>query len=182
MADDENARARSGHAEDPAGRGDPCPAVYDLRARRYLAAREGDRRAQRELFEDLNELLWRVARRAGLDRESAADVVQTAWLRLWLPENELENPRALTKWLLVTVRREAWRTAGGARRELATDPIEFPGSQTERGTRRATSSGSSSARPSGGRSSPSRSGAGGSSCTWRRWTGPTTAASPRRWA
>lgn len=125
MADDENAEARDGRGEPEPGDGEPCPVVYDRRARLYLAARAGDRCAQRELFEDLNELLWRVARRAGLDRESAADAVQTAWLRLWLPENELENPRALTKWLLVTVQREAWRTAGGARRELTTDPIEF---------------------------------------------------------
>lgn len=125
MADDENAEARDDHADPDPGDGEPGPAVYDRRARLYRAAREGDRRAQWELFEDLNELLWRVARRTGLDRESAADAVQTAWLRLWLPENELENPRALTKWLMVTVKREAWRMAGGARRELTTDPIEF---------------------------------------------------------
>ncbi|WP_199039645.1 RNA polymerase sigma factor [Glycomyces salinus] len=126
MGDDENAEARDDHPEGAADSGEPCPAVYDRRARLYRSARAGDRRAQRELFEDLNELLWRMARRAGLDREGAADAVQTAWLRLWLPKNELENPRALTKWLMVTVKREAWRMAGGARRELTTDPIEFP--------------------------------------------------------
>ncbi|THV43188.1 RNA polymerase sigma factor [Glycomyces buryatensis] len=98
---------------------------YDRRARLYLAARAGDRKAQRTLVEELNELLWRSARRAGLDRDSAADAVQTAWLRLWRPGNELEQPRALTKWLLTTVKREAWRMIGGARREIAADPIDI---------------------------------------------------------
>ncbi|MCH7231244.1 sigma-70 family RNA polymerase sigma factor [Glycomyces sp. L485] len=98
---------------------------YDRRAQLYLAARAGDKKAQRTLVEELNELLWRAARRAGLDRESAADAVQTAWLRLWRPGNELEQPRALTKWLLTTVRREAWRLIGGSRREIVADPIDI---------------------------------------------------------
>lgn len=98
---------------------------YDRRARLYIAARAGDEQAQRTLVEELNELLWRAARRAGLDRESASDAVQTAWLRLWRPGNELEQPRALTKWLLTTVRREAWKLIGGARREVVADPIDI---------------------------------------------------------
>jgi RNA polymerase sigma factor (sigma-70 family) len=98
---------------------------YDRRARLYLAARAGEKGAQRTLVEELNELLWRAARRTGLDRESAADAVQTAWLRLWRSEKELEQPRALTKWLLITVRREAWRLIGGARREVLADPIDI---------------------------------------------------------
>lgn len=98
---------------------------YDRRAQLYLAARGGDRSAQRTLVEELNELLWRAARRAGLDRESASDAVQTAWLRLWRPGNELEQPRALTKWLLTTVRREAWKLIGGSRREIVSDPIDI---------------------------------------------------------
>lgn len=98
---------------------------YDRRAQLYLAARGGDSSAQRTLVEELNELLWRAARRAGLDRESASDAVQTAWLRLWRPGTELEQPRALTKWLLTTVRREAWKLIGGSRREIASDPIDI---------------------------------------------------------
>lgn len=98
---------------------------YDRRARLYLAARAGDEIAQRTLVEELNELLWRAARRAGLDRDSAADVVQTAWLRLWRPENELDQPRAVTKWLLTTVSREAWKLIGHARREVVADPIDL---------------------------------------------------------
>jgi RNA polymerase sigma factor (sigma-70 family) len=98
---------------------------YDRRAQLYLAARAGDGTAQKTLVVELNELLWRAARRAGLDRESAADVVQTAWLRLWHIEKELEQPRALTKWLLTTVSREAWRQIGHSRREVVADPIDI---------------------------------------------------------
>lgn len=98
---------------------------YDRYARLYVAARAGDRAAQRTLIEELTEPLWRVARRAGLDRESAADVVQTAWLRLWRTKDGLEKPRALTKWLRTTVSREAWNVAGHARREVASDPLDI---------------------------------------------------------
>jgi len=98
---------------------------YDRRAQLYLAARAGDGLAQQSLFEELNELLWRAARRTGLDRDGAMDVVQTAWLRLWHIENELEQPRALTKWLLTTVSREAWKQIGHRRREIVADPIDI---------------------------------------------------------
>lgn len=98
---------------------------YDRHARLYIAARAGDHVAQRTLVGELNEVLWRAARRAGLDRESAADVVQTAWLRLWRTEDGLKQPRALTKWLLTTVNREAWKVAGHARREVVSDPIDL---------------------------------------------------------
>ncbi|WP_084546690.1 RNA polymerase sigma factor [Glycomyces arizonensis] len=98
---------------------------YDRRGRLYIAARAGDKKAQRILVEELNVLLWRAARRAGLDRESAADAVQTAWLRLWRPGTELEQPRALTKWLLTTIRREAWKLISGSHREIAADPIDL---------------------------------------------------------
>ncbi|HEU5129621.1 MAG TPA: sigma-70 family RNA polymerase sigma factor [Glycomyces sp.] len=104
---------------------------YERRTQLYIAARAGDKKAQWTLVEELNELLWRAARRAGLDRESAADAVQTAWLRLWRPGNELEQPRALTKWLLITVRREAWRLIGGSRREIVADPIDLQEPVTE---------------------------------------------------
>lgn len=98
---------------------------YERHARLYKAARAGDHVAQRTLVEELNELLWRAARRAGLDRDSASDVVQTAWLRLWRPENELKQPRALTKWLLTTVSRESWKVVGHSRREIVADPIDL---------------------------------------------------------
>lgn len=106
---------------------------YDRRAQLYLAARAGDGTAQTTLVGELNELLWRAARRTGLDRESALDVVQTAWLRLWHIEKELEEPRALTKWLLVTVSREAWKQIGHMRREVVADPIDIQAEEAVEG-------------------------------------------------
>jgi RNA polymerase sigma factor (sigma-70 family) len=106
---------------------------YDRREQLYLAARAGDDAAQQTLVVELNELLWRAARRTGLDRESAADVVQTAWLRLWHIEKELEQPRALTKWLLTTVNREAWKQIGHKRREIVADPIDIQEEKTVEG-------------------------------------------------
>lgn len=98
---------------------------YDRRARLYLSARAGDGIAQQVLVTELNELLWRAARRTGLDRERSSDVVQIAWLRLWNIEKELDHPRALTKWMLTTVSREAWRQIGHMRREVLADPIDI---------------------------------------------------------
>ncbi|GAA1687210.1 sigma-70 family RNA polymerase sigma factor [Glycomyces endophyticus] len=98
---------------------------YDRHAQLYVAARAGDRIAQHTLVGELNELLWRAARRSGLDRDSASDVVQTAWLRLWRTEDGLKQPRALVKWLLITVNREAWKVAGNARREVVSDPVDI---------------------------------------------------------
>lgn len=98
------------------------PVDYEQRALLYLAAREGDRQARRTLVEELNDLLWRTARRAGLDRERAAEAVQVAWLRLWHDGNQLEQPRALTKWLIGSVKHEARRMTGTVR---ATGPIEI---------------------------------------------------------
>jgi RNA polymerase sigma factor (sigma-70 family) len=98
---------------------------YERHARLYLAARGGDDGALEALFEEFNGPLWWVARRTGLDRESASDVVQTVWLRLWYAENDLQQPRALTKWLYVTVSREALKLVNRGRREFAADPIDI---------------------------------------------------------
>jgi RNA polymerase sigma factor (sigma-70 family) len=98
---------------------------YERHARLYVNARAGDDGALRELFEEFNEPLWRVARRVGLDRESASDVVQTVWLRLWYAENDLQHPRALTKWLYVSVSREALKLVNRGRREFAADPLDI---------------------------------------------------------
>jgi RNA polymerase sigma factor (sigma-70 family) len=121
-------RERTPRAESPGTDGNLALAPYgradyERYARLYLAARAGEAVAQRTLVEELNELLWRAARRTGLDRDTAADVVQIAWLRLWRLENELYQPRAIVKWLLTTVSREAWKQIGSRTREVPADPI-----------------------------------------------------------
>jgi len=74
-----------------------------------------------EVVELLNPLLWRIARSQGTDPETAADVVQVAWLRLVEHADRVSDPQALLKWLMVTVRRECWRRTGRDRREGPSD-------------------------------------------------------------
>lgn len=89
--------------------------------RAFAAYRAGDSHRMAEVVELLNPLLWRTARSQGADTETAADVVQVAWLRLVENADRLADPQALLKWLIVTVRREAWRRTGRERREIPTE-------------------------------------------------------------
>lgn len=94
-------------------------------AKRYAdalrEARHGAPHALDELVDELSPMLWRVARRQGLDHASAEDVVQNSWLTLMKKLPELDNPAALPGWLATTARREAWRVAKRERREQPTD-------------------------------------------------------------
>lgn len=84
-------------------------------------ARAGDRTALDEVVHELNPLLWRVARGAGLAPEDAADTVQTVWLELVRRLDDIHTPPALTSWLITAARREAWRVRTRARRRPAAD-------------------------------------------------------------
>jgi RNA polymerase sigma factor (sigma-70 family) len=105
------------------------PAVLDDERQARLAARlteaqAGDLGALDAVVQELNPLLWHVARSQGLTAEDAADVVQTTWLELVRKLREIRSPRALTAWLVTTTKREAWHT--GARRRRHNGPgIEF---------------------------------------------------------
>ena len=84
----------------------------------FERAREGDRAALRAIVQELNPLLWHVARSQGLSREDAADVVQTAWLELIRSLREIRTAAALTSWLVTITRREAWRVRTRSQRQL----------------------------------------------------------------
>jgi RNA polymerase sigma factor (sigma-70 family) len=85
------------------------------------AARSGDEHAWTELYHRLEPRLRREARRYRLGPAQVDDVVQTAWLRLFEHVDQLREPQAVAGWLLVVVRREAFRTLQGHVRELVTD-------------------------------------------------------------
>jgi RNA polymerase sigma factor (sigma-70 family) len=53
--------------------------------------------------------LYAVARSFSLDRETAEDLVQTAWLRLLERAGQVRDPEALGGWLCAIVRNEARR-------------------------------------------------------------------------
>jgi RNA polymerase sigma factor (sigma-70 family) len=87
----------------------------------FAAFRGGDLQRMDELVELLTPVLWHTARGAGLEASAAQDVVQQAWLRLIEHADGIQDPQAVMGWLLVTVRRESWRTvkvAGRADAEL----------------------------------------------------------------
>ena len=99
-----------------------APPSLAVRAGRAFAAyRDGESHRMAEVVQLLNPLLWRTARSQGTDPETAADVVQVAWLRLVEHADRVADPQALLKWLIVTVRREAWRRTGRDRREIPTE-------------------------------------------------------------
>ncbi|HZE40719.1 MAG TPA: sigma-70 family RNA polymerase sigma factor [Stackebrandtia sp.] len=98
-------------------------------AKRYAdalrGAREGDPHALDELVDELSPMLWRVARRQGLDRSAAEDVVQSTWLTLMHKLSEIDKPAALPSWLATTARREAWRVSRRGHQEQPADHQEW---------------------------------------------------------
>ncbi|WP_091319509.1 RNA polymerase sigma factor [Amycolatopsis tolypomycina] len=88
------------------------------------SARAGDRAALDELIVTLTPMLWHVARAQGLDRELAADVVQTTWLKFLRSLATIHNPAALTAWLVTVTRREAWKERRKQLSELS-EPGDF---------------------------------------------------------
>jgi len=82
------------------------------------AASAGDQRAWEGLIARFSGLVWSVARAHGLSRADAADVSQTAWLRLVEHLHRLRDPERVGTWLASTARHEALRTLRRARRQL----------------------------------------------------------------
>ncbi|HEX5427721.1 MAG TPA: sigma-70 family RNA polymerase sigma factor [Pedococcus sp.] len=94
--------------------------------------RSGRTEAMDGLVDSTTSLLWHTARAQGLTQQQAEDAVQTTWLLLVQHASSITEPRGVLKWLLTTVRREAWSTVRRARREDARDDLtdvapELPG-------------------------------------------------------
>jgi len=94
---------------------------WSAAAAAFVAWRDGDAEALEELVRMLSPVLWQVARATGLDRDSAEDVVQTAWLSLVKHADTIGSPQSVSGWLCTTTRREAWRLSKRGRRESATE-------------------------------------------------------------
>lgn len=84
-------------------------------------AKAGDLAALDEVVDELNPLLWSVARAEGLTNEDAADVVQTTWLELVRQMHTIRSPLALTAWLIRATKREAWHTSSRRRKRAGPD-------------------------------------------------------------
>lgn len=108
----------------PAGPGaeeTPRHQLADRAAALFRRWRDGDAVASAELVGLLTPTLWHTARAYRLDGAAAEDVVQNAWLALARRRDQLRDPQAVLAWLLVTVRRDAARTAAAAR-SVVPDP------------------------------------------------------------
>ncbi|MET0297227.1 MAG: sigma-70 family RNA polymerase sigma factor [Microbacterium sp.] len=114
------------------------PTRWERAAEYFELWRGGDSRAMDELVRLMSPVLWHVVRAYGLDRALAEDVVQTTWLTLVRSHASIIEPKAVSGWLTMCARREAWRVGKQHRRADATEaetlephlPVHEPAEQT----------------------------------------------------
>lgn len=83
-----------------------------------LAAARNDQLAWNALVGRFNGLLWSIARGFRLDDATAADAVQSTWLKLVDHLDRISQPEAVGGWLATTMRRECLHVLGRAAREV----------------------------------------------------------------
>ncbi|SIT87310.1 RNA polymerase sigma factor, sigma-70 family [Microbacterium sp. RU33B] len=86
---------------------------------------DGETRAMDDLVRLMSPVLWQIVRSYGLDSALAEDVVQTTWLTLVRRHESIHEPRAISGWLTVSARREAWRVSRLHRRADAKEAIDL---------------------------------------------------------
>ncbi|TDN92639.1 sigma-70 family RNA polymerase sigma factor [Microbacterium sp. BK668] len=97
------------------------PARWEHAGALFVRWREGDSRAMDELVRLMTPALWHIVRSYGLDAGLAQDVVQTTWLTLVRRHASIADPRAVSGWLTMCARREAWRVGRQHRRATPTE-------------------------------------------------------------
>ncbi|MDQ4132171.1 MAG: sigma-70 family RNA polymerase sigma factor [Actinomycetota bacterium] len=85
------------------------------------AAAGGDAEAWRALVQRFSGLVWSVTRAHGLGPADAADVSQTAWLRLVEHLTRIREPERVGAWLASTTRHECIRVLRQSGRQVPTD-------------------------------------------------------------
>jgi RNA polymerase sigma factor (sigma-70 family) len=83
-----------------------------------VAAARGDQIAWDVLVARFTRLLWSIARGYRLDDATAADAVQTTWLRLVDNLDKIAEPEAVGGWLATTMRRECLHVLRRSAREI----------------------------------------------------------------
>lgn len=89
-----------------------------------LRARQGDQQAWNQLVERYTGLVWAIARSFRLNQADAADVNQTAWLRLLEHLDRLVEPDKAGAWLATVTRNECKRTLRRSGREVPSEHDE----------------------------------------------------------
>ena len=84
------------------------------------AACQGDQRAWDALVARYSGLVWSIARAHRFDGADAADVSQTAWLRLVENLSRIREPDRVGAWLAATTRHECLRVLRRSGRQLPT--------------------------------------------------------------
>ncbi|MGM7679072.1 RNA polymerase sigma factor [Microbacterium sp. A94] len=93
---------------------------WERAAHLFADWRSGNARAMDDLVRLMTPVLWHVVRAYGLERMLAEDVVQSTWLSLVRGHEKIADSRAVSSWLTITARREAWRVSKNHRRTDAT--------------------------------------------------------------
>ncbi|MFH8249087.1 RNA polymerase sigma factor [Microbacterium sp. B2969] len=109
------------HADATASVDSVEPARWERAAELFLRWREGDSRAMDDLVRLMTPALWHLVRSYGLDAALAQDVVQTTWLTLVRRHSSIVDPQAVSGWLTMCARREAWRVGKAHRLASATE-------------------------------------------------------------
>lgn len=84
-------------------------------------AAAGDQRAWDALVDRFGGLVWSIARAHRLGAADAADVSQTAWLRLVENLDRIRDPERVGAWLATTTRNECLRVIRRSGRQVPTD-------------------------------------------------------------
>lgn len=84
------------------------------------AAIDGDRRAYRQLVEQMSGVVWKAIREVGVPDSDASDVAQTVWLHMVEHLAAIRDPERLPGWLARTARNEcyAWVRRNRRRTEV----------------------------------------------------------------
>jgi RNA polymerase sigma factor (sigma-70 family) len=94
------------------------PSRADNSAELVARVRKGDASAWRDLIDQYEPLLRRLARQYRLSAEDAEDAVQVTWLRCLENIGQLIDADRLAAWLTTICRRESLRLATRGRREV----------------------------------------------------------------
>jgi RNA polymerase sigma factor (sigma-70 family) len=74
-----------------------------------LGCRRGDQAAWEMIVNRYQRLIFTIPRRAGLDKDQAADVFQDVLTTLFEKLDAIEQPEKLQSWLVTTAKRKTWR-------------------------------------------------------------------------